>query len=201
VRDEGAEVALGEDRVEDLRVQVREGGRLVTGLQPVALDSDDARGAVEGGGERDVWVWVREAGVGGAPGVIGGGVGGGGGGGGGGGVGAEGGVAVGRVGGAGRDGGLMVVVVALLKVQALVFSRARVFCSSADVVGPLCRPAVAEIQVGLGAFHAGPEPRLSSRRSREAYARPTTALATADDTPFQTQWLRRALPTTPSLLR
>lgn len=158
-------------------------------------------------------VGVREARVGGAPGVVvcwvgagrGGGGGGvgvvGGGGGGGGGGGAEGGVAVGWVGAAGRGGGgRVVVVLALFEVQARVFSCARVFCSSADVVGPLSRITVAEVRVGFGAFHAGPEPRLSSRRSREAYARLTTALATADDTPFQTQWLRRALPTAPSLL-
>lgn len=44
---------------------------------PVAGDADYARGGGEGGGEREVGVWVRVAGVGGAPGD-GGGVGGGG---------------------------------------------------------------------------------------------------------------------------
>lgn len=65
---EDPEIRLGDPGFEDLRVDVGERGGEVGGDHPVARDADDARGGVEGRGERDVRVRVREAGVGGAPG-------------------------------------------------------------------------------------------------------------------------------------
>ena len=86
MRDDGAEIRFADVGEEDFWVDVAECGGQVAAGEVGARDADDARGGVEGGGERDVGVWVREAGVGGAPGEGGGGVGGGGGGVGGGGV-------------------------------------------------------------------------------------------------------------------
>lgn len=68
--DDIPKLPLRHDGLQDLRVEVREGGGLVGGDHPVALDADDARGGEEGGGERDVRVWVREAWVRRAPGVV-----------------------------------------------------------------------------------------------------------------------------------
>jgi len=177
---------------------------LVAGDHPVALDADDARAGVEWGGEGDVWVWVREAGVRGTPGVVvgrfgrvlraGGGRG----------VRAEGGLAKGWVRGAGRGRwGLLVAVgvgVALLEILARIFLYSCVCCSSVQSVGRFCRPAVAKVCVALETIHSVLKPSLSAGRSRKAYTR-ATALATPDDTPFQQQWLRGALPPTPSLFR
>lgn len=70
--DELAEVVFGDQRVQDLRVQVGEGGGQVALDHPVALDADDLGGVVELAVERDVRVGVREAGVGGAPRKLGG---------------------------------------------------------------------------------------------------------------------------------
>lgn len=108
------------------------------------------------------------------------------------------------VGGAGRGRwGLLEAVgvgVALLEILARVFSWSWVCCSSVQSVVGLCRPAVAEIRAALDTVHPVHEPSRSAGRSRKAYTR-ATALAAADDTPFQQQWLRGALPPTPSLLR
>lgn len=65
--DKNPEIRLGDPGLEDLWVHVGERGGEIGGDHPVARDADDARGGIEGGGERDVRVRVWEAGVGGAP--------------------------------------------------------------------------------------------------------------------------------------
>jgi len=66
--DERAEILFGDaGRIEDLGVEVGEGGRQVALEHPVAADADDACGVVERRGDGHVRVWVWEAGVRGSP--------------------------------------------------------------------------------------------------------------------------------------
>lgn len=47
--DDLSELLFGEDGIQDLRVEIRESGRLIAGDKPVALDPDDPGGRVERG--------------------------------------------------------------------------------------------------------------------------------------------------------
>jgi hypothetical protein len=66
--DEVAEVLLGDQRIEDFRINVGEGWGEVANDHPVSFDTDDACDVVLVGVFGDVRVTVRKAGVGGAPG-------------------------------------------------------------------------------------------------------------------------------------
>lgn len=69
--EDGSKFLLGQDRVEEFWVEIRESRGGIAGDHPVAVDADYAGGGILGGGYRDVRIHVWETWMFGTPGDFG----------------------------------------------------------------------------------------------------------------------------------